>query len=303
MPRSTAWAIRERTVKPILRVSSLLPAIMAVVLAACSGGVDTATIPNAQTASAATYNGPAPTTADVQAFKVNLWQYIDTANRCGNCHKAGGQTPMFARSDDVNLAYGEALKVVNLAQARPVADGHQGGRRPQLLALEPRRPARTSSRPGSRNWAGGVASGGTQIKLQAPALKDVGSTKTFPASASDNGSAAFAQTVYPLLSQFCSRCHSAGAATPQTPILRQQRRRRGLRQRAGQTEPRHAGVVALLCAAARRESQLLDYPGRHRRQLPEERRHHARGDPGLRCRHRSHAGGPDAGAVEGVDAV
>ncbi len=52
---------------------------------------------------------PGAGTADVQAFKINLWQNIKTPNRCGNCHKAGGQSPMFARCDDVNLAYNDAL--------------------------------------------------------------------------------------------------------------------------------------------------------------------------------------------------
>ncbi len=113
----TAWATRERTVKLILRVPHLLLLGLAIALSACSGGGPATTgLPDAQTASAATYKGPAPGSADVQAFKVNLWQYIDTPDRCGNCHKAGGQTPQFARADDVNLAYSAALTVVNLAQ-------------------------------------------------------------------------------------------------------------------------------------------------------------------------------------------
>ena len=113
-----------------LHLARSLAVALALALGACSGGVTTTPIPNASTASAATYTGPAPGTADVQAFKVNLWQYIDTPNRCGNCHKAGGQSPMFARSDDVNLAYNDALKVVNLAQpdqsmmVLKVAGGH-----------------------------------------------------------------------------------------------------------------------------------------------------------------------------------
>ena len=204
--------------KRILLVSRLLSCGLGIALSACSGGVSTTAIPNAQTASAATYTGPAPGTADVQAFKVNLWQYIDTANRCGNCHKAGGQSPMFARSDDVNLAYGEALKVVNLAQPDQslmvikVGGGHN-------CWLSSSQACADILTTWIKNWAGGVAAGGTQIKLQAPVIKNVGSTKTFPASATDNSSASFAQTVYPLLSQFCSRCHSAGAATPQTPYF------------------------------------------------------------------------------------
>ena len=216
---STAWATRERTVKLILRVPHLLLLGLASALSACSGGgAATTALPNAQTASAATYTGPAPGTADVQAFKVNLWQYIDTSNRCGNCHKAGGQTPMFARADDVNLAYNDALTVVNLAQPDQsrlvikVAGGHNCWlSSPQACA--------DILTTWIKNWAGGVAAGATQIKLQAPTIKDVGSTKTFPTNATDNGNSSFAQTIYPLLSQFCSRCHSASATTPQTPYF------------------------------------------------------------------------------------
>ena len=63
------------------------------------------------------YSGPAPATADVQAFKINLWENIRANNRCGTCHSAeGGQAPMFARSDDVNLAYAAANAVVDAAR-------------------------------------------------------------------------------------------------------------------------------------------------------------------------------------------
>src|SRR5690606_16486129 len=61
------------------------------------------------------YAGPAPQTADVQAFKINLWDNIQANNRCGSCHsETGGQSPMFARHDDVNLAYAAANGVVLL---------------------------------------------------------------------------------------------------------------------------------------------------------------------------------------------
>ena len=169
-------------------------------------------------ASAASYTGPAPATADVQAFKVNLWQYIDTPDRCGNCHHAGGQTPQFARSDDVNLAYSAALTVVNLAQPDQslmvikVGGGHN-------CWLSSAQACADIITTWIKNWAGGATAGATQIKLQAPPIKSVGSTKTFPTNATDNGSASFANTIYPLLSQFCSRCHSDGAATPQTPYF------------------------------------------------------------------------------------
>ena len=191
----------------------LLVAGLGLALSACSGGAATTPNPNAQTAAAASYAGPVPGTADVQAFKVNLWQNINGANRCGNCHKAGGQSPMFARSDDVNLAYNDALGIVNLSQPDQsrmvvkVAGGHNCWlSSPQACA--------DILTTWIKNWAGGVSSGGTQIQLVAPMDKDVGSTKTFPSDSS-----LFGSTVYPLLTQFCSRCHSANALTPQTPYF------------------------------------------------------------------------------------
>jgi cytochrome c553 len=205
-------------VKTLHRASLPLLAMVALALAACSGGAPTTPNATAQTAAAASYSGPAPASADIQAFKVNLWQNINTANRCGNCHKAGGQSPMFARPDDVNLAYNDALGVVNLAQPDQsrmvvkVAGGHNCWlSSPQACA--------DILTTWIKNWAGGVSAGGTKIQLVPPVSKDVGSTRTFPATATSGGVNSFASTIYPLLSQFCSRCHSASAATPQTPYF------------------------------------------------------------------------------------
>ena len=98
-------------------VAFLLAAMTALLLGACSGGAPTTQSPNLQaTAQIDTYSGPPPSSADVQAFETNLWVNISPSGRCGNCHKAGGQSPMFARSDDINLAYSAALTVVNLSQ-------------------------------------------------------------------------------------------------------------------------------------------------------------------------------------------
>jgi hypothetical protein len=185
-------------------------------LAACSGGAPTT--PNANTASAAAtaYAGPPPGSADVEAFEVNLWQNINGSNRCGNCHKAGGQSPMFARADDVNQAYSAALTVVNLTapdqslMVQKVGGGHNCWlSSPQACA--------DILTTWIRNWAGGGAvsgSGSTQIQLTAPVDQTVGATKQFPADSS-----LFSSTVYPLLTQFCSRCHSPNASTPQSPYF------------------------------------------------------------------------------------
>ncbi|MEJ0008511.1 MAG: LamG domain-containing protein [Steroidobacteraceae bacterium] len=72
----------------------------------------------------------------------------------------------------------------------------------------------TPSRCGSRIGPVPAATGSESIKLIAPPDETVGSAKTFPTSP-----AAFQSTVYPLLSQYCSRCHSPTALTPQQPYF------------------------------------------------------------------------------------
>ena len=93
-----------------------LVALALLALAACGGGAATTVNPQTTPPVVADYTGPAPSTADVQAFKINLWDNIKASNRCGACHNATGQTPRFARNDDVNLAYADANSVVNLTQ-------------------------------------------------------------------------------------------------------------------------------------------------------------------------------------------
>src|ERR1700691_6382943 len=117
------------------RITGLLALAASFALSACGGGgapatAAAATAPTSSTANA--YTGPAPATADVQAFEVNFWANVRVQNRCGQCHNATSpaQMPNFARSDDVNLAYAQANTVVNLASpatsliVTKVAGGH-----------------------------------------------------------------------------------------------------------------------------------------------------------------------------------
>src|SRR5438045_3271422 len=131
MPRSTARSrgrrkagvmTKEKLMKSfnsiragmgILKSAAVLALITTV--AACTAGGPTTT-PTQQTNPGPTTSnstGPAAANADVQAFKVNLWENIRTSDKCGGCHHEGGQSPMFARSDDVNLAYQAANPLVN----------------------------------------------------------------------------------------------------------------------------------------------------------------------------------------------
>ena len=188
------------------------------VLAGCSsGGAPTVENPVTELPPVSDYTGPASANADVQAFRINLWQNIKGNNRCGACHGAGGQTPTFARNDDVNLAYQAASSIANLTQPDQsrmvikVAGGHN-------CWLASASACGDTLTVWIRNWAGANATGGTQIQLQAPVIKEVGGSKSFPAS-----SAAFAGTVYELVTDQatanCVRCHSSSAATAQQPFF------------------------------------------------------------------------------------
>ena len=95
---------------------TLVAGLFSVVLAACGGGAQTTDNPITSVTPPSTYNGPPPATADVQAFKLNVWDNIQSGNRCGNCHAQGGiGNGYFARNDDVNLAYSEANVRADLA--------------------------------------------------------------------------------------------------------------------------------------------------------------------------------------------
>jgi cytochrome c553 len=199
-----------------LRPLHLLPSLAVLLLAACSGGAPTTQNPQIVSASASVYAGPAPESADVEAFKVNLWQNINMSSRCGGCHHAGGQSPMFARSDDVNQAYSAALTVVNLTQPAQSTMVVKVGGGHNCWLSSPSACADILTT-WIQNWAGGGSggsAGATQIQLTAPVDQPVGPTKQFPAD-----STLFSTTVYPLVSMFCSRCHSPNATVPQSPYF------------------------------------------------------------------------------------
>ena len=189
------------------------------ILAGCSsGGAPTVVNPVTTAPPVLDYTGPASANADVQAFRINLWENIKANNRCGSCHGAGGQTPKFARNDDVNLAYQAANTVVNLTQpdqsrmVMKVAGGHN-------CWLQSPSACGDTLTVWIRNWAGASATGGTQIQLQAPTIKEVGGSKSFPAS-----SAAFAaSSLYALVRNAgtanCVRCHSSSSAAQQQPFF------------------------------------------------------------------------------------
>lgn len=190
-------------------------ALVMVVAACTAGGPATTqfqqTTPGSTTAS---YTGPAAANADVQSFKVNLWENIRVANRCGGCHHEGGQAPMFARSDDVNLAYQAANPLVNFQQpdqsklVTQVAGGHNCWVADTTVCHD-------TMLQWIKAWIGAGASSSTGITLTAPPSQTVGAGKQFPADSTQ-----FQTLIWtPILTKFCSNCHRSDAAVPQQPYF------------------------------------------------------------------------------------
>jgi cytochrome c553 len=192
------------------------------VLAGCSsGGAPTVVNPVTSAPPVSDYTGPASANADVQAFRINLWENIKANNRCGSCHGAGGQTPTFARNDDVNLAYQAANSVVSLTtpdQSRmviKVASGHN-------CWLQSPAACGDTLTVWIRNWAGSSATGGTQIQLQAPTIREVGGSKSFPADSAAFASSSLYALVRNTATANCVRCHSSNSASQQQPFFAEQ---------------------------------------------------------------------------------
>jgi len=200
-------------------LQSATAAAMLAVLAACSSSGGAPTTVNQQTTTATTqqYTGPPAQNADIQAFQVNLWQNIIPSNRCGGCHHQGGQSQMFARSDDVNQAYQAALPLVNLTNPSQstlvlkVGSGHN------CWVADPSACAATML-VWIQNWLGAGASSTTSVVLQAPPVQAAGGGKQFPADPTV-GNPSYQASVYPLLTKFCSGCHNPSSASPQQPYF------------------------------------------------------------------------------------
>jgi len=198
-------------------------------LAACGSGEPTAEIPvtSTTTTSPQAYpsNRPPPGTADVQSFKLNVWDNLQGDDRCGTCHKPS-QTPRFVRDDDINLAYAivngngdpsQALaNLTDPAQSRLVTKVRGGH---HCWLADNNACGDTLVRWISAWAATNAGGGGRTIQLTAPTLADPGPSRVFPADANVGGAASFANTVWPLLTANCARCHRQEAATPQQPYF------------------------------------------------------------------------------------
>jgi hypothetical protein len=183
-------------------------------LSGCGGGAATTANPNTATVSPSNYSGPVPATADVQSFKLNVWDNLSASNRCGACHVEGDQAPEFVRHDDINTAYTIANSIVDLTSPQDsrmvtkVAGGHN-------CWLASDQACADVIQAYIEAWTGGVSGGSRAIQLAIPTIKDPGSTKQFPETSTGFG----AIHTHLITTAGCHNCHRSESATPQAPFF------------------------------------------------------------------------------------
>lgn len=201
--------------------STVLLVSMAVLVAACGSGSASKTTQNPNTTPANpnegfTYKGQKPAgTEDVLKFQNNLWINLAREDRCGGCHTATGQAPRFARTDDINLAYEATISAGLVSLAAPaeshivskVSKGHNCWVKDAVACGD-------TITTWITNWAGNVVATANSTTLKPPPEKDIASSKGMP-----KDSSGFATIVYPVLEEYCSRCHSESALTKQQPYF------------------------------------------------------------------------------------
>ena len=214
----------------------LVVLLMAVMLTACGGGQDVTPVASEQPPNTGSrefgYDGPAAATDDVRNFQNTLWADVtgvdpDKNYRCADCHNDGGQSPTFASTEDVNAAYQVVVgnNLVDLgdpARSRLVTKFSENDGHICWLGSSNQNDCADQLAASIAAWAG-VDSG-----VRAPSGIDITeadlATKVFSDPNADfiafpDDTTAFESTVWPLLTEYCSDCHTDGAAIPQSPFF------------------------------------------------------------------------------------
>ncbi len=199
--------LSQPLITPILIASALL------FLSACAGGgaeveenITQAPEPDSN------YSGPSPSTDDVQSFKLSVWDKFVNDGNCIQCH-GDGQAPDFVNLTDINIAYSQANTIVDLSSPKDsrmvtkVATGHNCWLSSDSACADTITSYITA-------WAGETAGNSNSISLEAPTIRDPGTSKSFPSD-----STLFAATIHPILTARCAGCHTESAALPIAPFF------------------------------------------------------------------------------------
>ena len=163
-------------------------------------------------------NGPQPESEDVRAFMIELWNNLAEKDRCGGCHGVS-TTPLFVRTDDINLAYAAVLPYVvketpsQSGLVSKVTAGHNC-----WLGEENADSCGSIMERWIANWT--LESGGdiaNIIIIEPPPDRPLQSTKQLTSTAPLSFS--LGSNLYQTLRTNCVKCHVESAATPQSPFI------------------------------------------------------------------------------------
>jgi len=205
-----------------------------VALSACGGGAGTESNQNGGTNTATGSLITSTTSAEVIAYEKEVWQKLSSQSRCGRCHGADGQNPQFVNGNNIETAYAEALsfvqgsQVANLASPNDslmvttIRNGHkQVNGKSQACWLATDADCADAIRDFIIAWDGqtsGTAAVQKGVQLVAPSpLRDIGSSKSYPADSTDFGTLVHT----PVLTKYCVGCHTPNPqnGSPQSPYF------------------------------------------------------------------------------------
>ncbi|TQV82723.1 LamG domain-containing protein [Exilibacterium tricleocarpae] len=153
------------------------------------------------------YSGPPPQTADVQSFKLNVWDNLAGDDRCGACHLEGGSGPTkFVHRGDINTAYAAANTLVDLGSpsnsemVSKVAGGHNCWTSSPSVCAD----IITNYIEGWASIVGGDPNVIVLDPLPPEKIRDPGEAKFIPSTEQGNDF----DDIYGLLTTYCAACHT-----------------------------------------------------------------------------------------------
>jgi len=171
------------------------------------------------------YQGPPPSSDEIQNFKVAFYDPLVDNNRCGECHTPGGTgTPAFVDQGNVNQAWQHARSVVNLNDpaSSPVVTRVANGHNCWLAPTQASTCAATIVGYIER-WAETADDSAATVKLTPRRAYPPAATRVLPGS-HDEVLALGMDLQSPgelleLLARYCEDCHSDTSPIPQVPYL------------------------------------------------------------------------------------
>ena len=202
---------------PLIRLTALL--VLGSLAAACDTSVGTTQNPDLGGPPSG-YNGPPARTGDISDFQTYFYDYFKEPGRCGQCHSSNDE-PYFVDTSDVNAAYSAAIAFVDMedtASSRFVQRVGAVEDHNCWLGSNAECEAKMIER--IDLWKDANTASSRAIVLTAPPIREPGAAKSFPALATDNSPASFAETVHPILTgaepgipgNNCQGCHEETAS-------------------------------------------------------------------------------------------